>query len=408
MSAELLAYLTEALGLLARWAHLVVGIAWIGASFYFIFLDNSLEPPKEPDDAKRGVAGELWAVHGGGFYHARKYAAAPPAMPETLHWFKWEAYWTWITGFSLLVLVHYVGAGVYLVDPAVMPLSNGAAIAIGLGSLAAGWIVYDGLCRSPLGRNDRLLAAVLFVLLAVAAWGLTRVFSGRGAFIHYGAILGTIMVANVAMVIIPGQRRWVRALAAGQPVDPGIGIRAKQRSVHNTYFTLPVLFTMISSHYAFTYAQRWGWLLLVAMTLSGALIRVWFVQRHKGKASPWPLAAGLAILGSTLGLLAPRPTPAPAAALAPVTFHEVSRIVAARCASCHAEQPTQPGFAAPPKNLMLDSEARIRAAALTIYQQAVAARVMPPGNLTGLTDEERALLGRWALSEGASRPAGAP
>ncbi len=383
------AYLLDWLNLLARWAHLVVGIAWIGASFYFIWLDNHLEP-----SADSKIAGDLWAIHGGGFYHAEKFKGAPPQMPARLHWFKWEAYWTWITGFFLLVLVYYAGAEMYLIDAAVMPLSQPAAIGIGLASLVLGLGVYEALCRSPLGRNDAALGAVMFALLAVLAWGLTQVFGGRGAFIHYGAILGTIMVGNVAHVIIPGQRRMVAALAAGRAPDPKDGAAGKQRSVHNTYFTLPVLFTMISSHYAFTFGASWNWLVLVALTLAGGLIRVWFVMRHKGGAPAWPLALGVGLLLVLMFSFRPKTQDK----ALPVKFEDVKRIVDARCLGCHAPKPTFAGLVAAPKGVLLDTPERIRAQAATIYAQTVAAKAMPPGNLTTMTDEERALLARWILS----------
>lgn len=385
------AYLLDWLGLLLRWAHLVVGIAWIGASLYFIWLDNSLEEPKGAGDRERGVAGELWAVHGGGFYHAQKYRLAPPALPERLHWFKWEAYWTWITGFALLVLLYYVNAETYLIDPAVAALSKPQAIGIGLGSLVAGLAAYEGLCRSPLGRNDAALAAVLLALLAAAAWGLSLVFSGRGAYIHYGAILGTIMVGNVAHVIIPGQRELVRAKRENREPDPKYALAGKQRSVHNTYFTLPVLFVMISGHYAMTFGSRWGWLVLVALTASGALIRVWFVMRHKGGAPGWPLAAAVLILIAVAAMLAPRGGGSGAA----VAFDDVRRVMALRCVACHAAKPTFSGLAEAPRGLVLDTQERVRAVAPMIHQQSVLSRAMPPGNVTGMTDEERALLGRW-------------
>ncbi len=374
-----------------RWLHLVTGIAWIGASLYFVFLDDSLEKPRDPADAAAGVGGELWAVHGGGFYHAQKYAAAPPAMPETLHWFKWEAYWTWISGFALLVLSYYLAADLYLIDRSVMDLSAGSAVVLGLAWLAAGWIVYDLLCKSPLGRSDAALGVVMFALLSLAAWGLTRTFSGRGAYIHFGAILGTIMVANVAMVIMPGQRQWVRALAEGRAPDPAAGARAKQRSVHNTYFTLPVLFVMISNHYAMTFGHAWNWLVLIGFTAAGALIRVWFVLRHKGEASPAPLAAGVLILAAVAILIAPRAEKG----ASEVKFAAVKQIVGARCVTCHAQSPTFQGVAQPPKGVMLDTAERIHSLALPIHQQTVLSKVMPPGNLTGITDDERQLIDRW-------------
>ncbi|MBC7802567.1 MAG: urate hydroxylase PuuD [Candidatus Parcubacteria bacterium] len=379
------AYLLDWLSLLLRWAHLVVGIAWIGASFYFIWLDGHLQPSGNPD-----LAGDLWAVHGGGFYHAEKFRGAPPEMPARLHWFKWEAYWTWITGFFLLALVYYAGAELYLIDPSVLPLSKLSAIGIGLGSMLAGLVVYEGLCRSPLGRNDKALAAVMFALLAAAAWGLTQLFSGRGAFIHYGAILGTIMVANVAHVIIPGQRRMVAAMAAGSEPDPKDGAAGKQRSVHNTYFTLPVLFTMISSHYAFTFGARWNWLVLVALTLSGALIRVWFVMRHKGGAPAWPLVTGLGLLVVPGVFLSPK-----SEQVAAVKFEDVQGVIAARCTGCHSAKPAFQGVTEAPKGVLLDTPERIVTLRAQIHQQTVLSRAMPPGNLTQMTEEERRLLDHW-------------
>jgi uncharacterized membrane protein len=378
------AYLLDWLTLAARWAHIVVGIAWIGASFYFIWLDNHLEA-----SAREEFAGELYAIHGGGFYRAQKYRLAPDTLPPTLHWFKWEAYWTWITGFVLLVLVYYLNAQTYLIDPAVMPLSPAAAIGIGLGSLVAGLVIYEGLCRAPLGEGG--LAVALLIVFSLAAWGLTQVFSGRGAFIHFGAILGTIMAGNVAHVIIPGQRELVRAKQEGRAPDPKYGLQGKQRSVHNTYFTLPVIFTMIAGHHAMTFGHAWSWLVLIAMALAGALIRLWFVARHKGAAPPWTLALALLIVGVVIVMLAPRPQ----GVSKPVTLSGVRSVIDTRCVSCHAEKPAFPGLAEAPKGVRLDTPERIEAQRVTIRQQTVLSRAMPPGNLTGMTDEERALLDRW-------------
>ena len=383
------AYVVDWLSLCTRWAHIVVGIAWIGASFYFIWLDDNLEASADPE-----LAGELHAIHAGGFYRVHKYKLAPPELPATLHWFKWEAYWTFITGFTLLVLTYYVGAELYLIDPSVMALSKPAAIAIGIGALVAGMAVYEGLCRSPLGKNDSALAAVLLVLLAFAAWGLTKVFSGRGAFIHFGAMIGTIMAVNVAHIIVPGQREQVRAKQEGRAPDSKYALAAKQRSVHNTYFTLPVIFTMISGHYAMTFAGRWSWLILVALTIAGALIRVWFVIRHKGPAPAWTLVLGLAVIGAAMWLAAPKRE----TTLTPVNFAEVKSVIDKHCVLCHAQKPAFQGLAEPPKGVILETPERVRAQAALIYQQTVLAKAMPPGNLTGLTEEERSLLGRWYRS----------
>jgi uncharacterized membrane protein len=378
------AYLLDWLTLLARWAHIVVGIAWIGASFYFIWLDNHLEASKSGE-----FSGELYAIHGGGFYRAQKYKLAPAELPPTLHWFKWEAYWTWMTGFTLLVLVYYLKPELYLIDPSVRELSRGAAIGIGLGSLVAGLVLYEALCRSPIGETG--LAIGLIVLFGFAAWGLTQVFSGRGAFLHFGAILGTIMAANVAHIIIPGQRELVRAKQEGREPDPKYSIAGKQRSVHNTYFTLPVVFTMMSGHHAMTFGHRWNWLVLIAMALAGALIRLWFVARHKGRPPAWTLVAGLFVVGVVMVVLSPRSeTPTQA-----VSFSEVKQVIDQRCLVCHAEKPVFPGIAEAPKGFKLDTPERIRAQQPLIYQQTVLTRAMPPGNITQMTDAERAVLDRW-------------
>ena len=383
------AYVHEWLSLLLRWTHVIVGIAWIGASFYFIWLDNHLESSADPR-----LAGDLWAVHGGGFYHAEKFRGAPPQMPARLHWFKWEAYWTWMSGFALLVVLYYMNAEVYLIDPAVRALSPSGAVGIGLGTLFGGLAVYEGLCRSPLGRNDHALAVVMAVLLIAAAWSLTQVFSGRGAFIHFGALLATIMAGNVANVIIPGQRALVRAVTEGRAPDPAYAARAKQRSVHNTYFTLPVVFTMISGHYAGVYGHPQAWVALVLIAAAGALIRTWFVQRHKQQARAPVLIAGIVSLACAAALVAPSRAPSSSNAPA-VKFSDVRAVIVQRCTSCHADKPTQPGFTAAPKGVMFDSAELIGRHAVQLHQQAVVTRVMPPGNLTGITDDERRLLDAW-------------
>jgi uncharacterized membrane protein len=405
------AYVLDWLSLVGRWVHLVTGIAWIGASFYFIWLDNHLLPPTDEALSRRGVGGELWAVHGGGFYHAQKYRIAPETLPPTLHWFYWEAYSTWLSGFFLLVLLYYAQADIYLIDPRVAPLSKPVAIALGLAFILGGWVAYDALCRSPLARHGKWLGAVLAVLFSAAAFALCHLFSGRGAFIQFGAMLGTIMVANVFFVIIPGQREMVRAKREGRAPSPDVGTRGKLRSVHNTYFTLPVLFTMISNHYALTFGGERNWLVLMAISAAGALIRVYFVARHKrhergGRTSPWTAVIGLLILAATATALAPRPlawlgggtgagggTGGSADAGAP-RFEAIRQIVAARCVPCHSAAPTQPGFATAPQGLKLDTpDAIVTHAAM--MGPLVEAGAMPLGNLTRMTDTERTLLLDW-------------
>jgi uncharacterized membrane protein len=403
----MLAYLIDWLSLLGRWMHLIFGIAWIGASFYFVWLDNHLLPPIDPALDEKGVAGELWSVHGGGFYNAHKYRIAPARLPEHLHWFYWEAYSTWLSGFFLLCLIYYGGAEAYLIDPAVARLSPLEAIAIGVFTLAAGWIVYDRLCESALDRFPGALLGALAVFLSAAAYGLCHVFSGRGAFIHFGAMLGTIMVANVFFVIIPGQRELVRAKNEGRDPNPLDAARGKQRSVHNTYFTLPVLFTMISNHYALTTGAAYNWLVLIAMTFAGAAIRVYFVLRHTsgGRASPIPLATGLVSLAVVALLLRPVESaglPDPGKAEVQSTGgpgalpsgQQMVALVAVRCAVCHAARPTQPGFVAAPNGVMLDTPERIAVQREKMRVQ-LATHAMPIGNLTHLTEEERAALIAW-------------
>ena len=300
-------YILEWLNLLGRWVHMITGIAWIGASFYFVWLDDSLETPKQEADVEQGVGGEVWSVHGGGFYHSQKYKIAPPALPENLHWFKWEAYTSWITGMFLLALMYWYQAGIYLIDPSVMSLSKPVAVILGMLTLAVGWIAYDQLCKSSLGDQEAKLSLLMLVFVSVVAWGLCQIFSGRGAYIHFGAMLGTIMVANVFFVIMPGQRDLVAAKKEGRQPEAIHGIRAKQRSVHNTYFTLPVLFVMISNHYAMTWGHKYNWLILIALSVAGALIRVYFVQRHKGNQTWTPLVVAAVLIMGTAAAITPKP-----------------------------------------------------------------------------------------------------
>jgi uncharacterized membrane protein len=388
---------------LVRWLHIIAGIAWIGSSFYFVWLDNSLEPLSEREPPDPRVAGELWAVHGGGFYRARKYRVAPEVLPPRLHWFYWEAYTTWLSGFGLLCLLYFLRAEGYLIDPAVLGLSKAAAIVLALGAIVVSWLVYDGLCRA-LDQKPRALAASVAIVTAVEAWALCQLFSGRGAFMVFGAALGSIMVANVLLVIIPGQRELVRAKQEGREPDPGPGLRGKQRSVHNTYFTLPVLFVMISNHYAMTYGARYNWLVLVAMSFAGACIRGWFVARQKPEGRRSVVAALPAMLGvaSVVGLvvaLAP-PGGAPAAGPGAPSLgstgidSQVQAIVAQRCVPCHSANPRLLGLTAPPNGVSLETLDQVRAHLPEVRQQ-VSLRAMPLGNLTGMTDNERATVLMW-------------
>jgi uncharacterized membrane protein len=404
MEAFLLAYGAEWLNLLVRWLHLITGVAWIGASFYFVWLDNSIKPPKPGSELdKKGVSGELWAVHGGGFYHPQKYLIAPKELPAELHWFKWEAYSTWLSGFALLFIVYYVNASAMMIDKSVADLSSWQAIAIGLGTLVAGWIAYDLLCRSPLGKRDVLFGITMFSLIVIASCALTKLLSGRAAYIHIGAMIGTIMVANVLMVIIPGQRKMVQAMRSGKQPDPLYGQRGKQRSVHNNYFTLPVLFIMISNHYAMTYNHEYNWLVLAVIMAAGVLIRHFFNLKHKGRIAWAYAAAGVALLLAVAIAIAPKPvaTTRTAAsngaggAASAADFSKVREVIAQRCVACHSDQPTQPGFATAPAGIMLHTPELLRRNAAKVYQQAVQLKAMPVGNLTQMTDGERAIIGAW-------------
>jgi uncharacterized membrane protein len=385
-------YLLDWANLLLRWLHLITGIAWIGASFYFVMLDNSLRPPKKAADGERGVFGELWAVHGGGFYCSQKFLTGPKGEPlsDDLHWSKWEAYTTWLSGMSLLVVVYWIGASSYLIDKQVLDIGQGAAIGLSVGFLAVGWGVYDFLCRTLMGR-DGLLAVLVFIFVVACDWLLHQVFSARGAYIHVGAMLGTMMVANVFIHIIPGQKRMVEQIRAGLPVDTRPGQVGKQRSVHNTYFTLPVLFIMISNHYPMTYSHPHGWLILVVMMLAGVLIRQFFVLRHRGQVKWWLPAAGVALLATLIVLMAPKVVDAGGDK---VSFAAFRQVVDHRCTTCHADKPTREGFAQPPKGVVLQTPEQIGQHAAKIAE-TVASGYMPLGNLTGITDTERQLIARW-------------
>lgn len=390
------AHLEQWLSLVLRWAHVITGVSWIGTSFYFNWLNWRVAPPETPEP---GVAGELWSVHGGGFYRVVKYSVAPARLPRTLHWFKWEAYATWWSGFSLLVLLYYVGAREYLLDPAVSSIGPAAAVALGIATLVVCWIVYDLLCRSPLASHPAAFAAVGLLLVTALAWGLGHVCSARAAYLHVGAALGTIMAANVFRVIIPAQRDMVAALSAGAQPDAARGRQGALRSLHNNYLTLPVLFVMVSNHYPATYGNAWGWAILAVLFVIGVLVRHWFNLRNAGRRNAWLLPAAVAGLTALAAVTAPRRT----GGLTPggtdsVSFADIRIVIARRCAPCHSSTPTYPGVTAAPAGVMLDTPDQIQARAERIAERAVVQQTMPLGNVTGITAEERALLGRWVSS----------
>ena len=379
----------EWLSLCLRWLHIIAGAAWIGTSFYFNWLNNNIRPLETPEER---VKGDLWAIHGGHFYRVVKYTNAPERLPKTLHWFKWEAYVTWLSGFALLAVVYYVDAKLYLIDPTVRALSAPEAIGIGIGTLLFGWIVYDLLCRSPLIERPVLFAIVCFALATGTAYGMSRLFGSRAAYIHVGALLGTLMAGNVFRVIIPQQRISVAAMTEGKDPDPKHGIAAARRSLHNNYMTLPVLFIMVSNHYPFTFGHEWSWAVLAAISLIGAGVRHWFNLRGLGQKNVWILpAAALGIVALAL-VSAPRDELSDAP---PVAFDEVRVIVEQRCLSCHSATPTQEGIDVAPQGVLFDDAAQIRALAPRIHNVVYVSKTMPLGNLTGMTDEERRKVGAW-------------
>ena len=374
-----------------RWLHLIAGIAWIGSSFYFMWLDSHL---KRPADAPDGVSGELWSVHSGGFYRQIKFMVAPSDMPDELHWFKWEAYTTWISGVLLLALIFYVQADLNLIDSNRVALAPWQAIGLGVGVIAAGWLVYDGLCRSPIGGNTRLFGVVWFGVLTATAFGLTHIFSDLGAVMHLGAIIGTVMVANVFLIIIPNQRKVVNQVLAGETPNPALGKQAKQRSVHNNYMTLPVLLIMLSNHYPMIVSSRLNWLWLAGLGIAGWSIRHFFNLKNAGKIHYEVLAFG-ALTFVTVAVLDESTKPPPPKDVPVPAFAEVRALVDRHCVMCHAAHPTHQGIPIAPNGVMFDTDQGLVAHAAKIYERAVASPSMPLGNETHMTDAERASLGAW-------------
>jgi len=388
-------YITEWLNLLIRFAHLITGVAWIGASFYFVWLDNHLEPPPKHKE-EQGIKGDLWAIHGGGFYEVAKYKLAPPTMPRHLHWFKWEAYTTWITGFFLLVLMFYVGAESYLIDPRVADLSKVEAIGLGLGSIVLGVGVYEVLVRTKLKDHSLLLAIILFVYATILAYGLTQLFSPRGAYMHMGAIFGTIMAGNVFFGIMPSQRALVKAVEEGNTPDPAYGLNAKVRSTHNTYITLPVLFIMISNHYPITYNHNANWIILMAMVLITAAIRQYFVLRHFGKQHPSILVASLIVLLVLAYSVAPvKQVLTEDEKRQTVDLNKVEQIITQRCSTCHSATASDEVFKVAPGGVIFDDFASMERWAPRIKARSIDVTDMPFMNKTKMTNEERRYLALW-------------
>lgn len=386
------AHAREWMELLTRWLHVIVGVAWIGTSFYFVWLNNHLRPPPEADEE---VSGELWSVHGGHFYRVMRFRVAPARLPETLHWFKWEAYATWLTGAVMLVLVYYLGADGFLLD-ASSGIAKPWAIAIGVGSIVLGWLGYDALCKSPLRRWPVVFGVVGLSLATGLAYGLTQVFSARAAYLHVGAVLGTCMAANVFFVIIPNQRVMVDAMIRGEVPDAMLGATGAFRSLHNNYMTLPVLFIMISAHYPMTYGHGWNWAILAAISVCGALIRHWFNLKGRGRTNVWLWPA--AVVGLLALAFITRPAPA-VEVTGSVDFGSVVHpIVQKRCAPCHARETTWPGFNVAQKGVLLETPDEIRGQAANLLKNVVETQYMPLGNLTQMTAEERAIVGQWVRS----------
>ncbi|WP_124371382.1 urate hydroxylase PuuD [Pseudomonas sp. R2-7-07] len=422
------AHLMEWLNLSVRWVHMITGVAWIGASFYFVWLENNLNRV----NPKSGLAGDLWAIHGGGIYHLEKYKLAPPTMPDNLHWFKWEAYFTWMSGIALLCVVFYWNPTLYLLAPG-SSLSGTEGVLLGIGSLFVGWFVYSFLCDSALGKRPALLGLILFVLLIATAYGFSKVFSGRGAYLHVGAVIGTIMVGNVFRIIMPAQRALVAAIAENRTPDPALPAKGLLRSRHNNYFTLPVLFIMISNHFPSTYGSHYNWLILAGIAVAAVLVRHYFNTRHNSQKYAWTLPVGALAMISLAYVTGPSPAPevakapaaieyqplpetalgggvkpaapaAPAAEPAPAQastdFGQVHHVIEQRCTVCHSAKPTSPLFSTAPAGVMFDTPAQIQQQAARIQAQAVASQIMPLGNITQMTQQERDLIGTW-INQGA-------
>ncbi len=388
-------HLMEWLNIVVRLMHITFGIAWIGASFYFVFLENALNRTK---DVRDELAGNLWAVHGGGFYYLEKYKVAPPTIPRHLHWFKYEAYFTWLTGFSLLFVVYYFNAGAMLIDKNILNITPFAGIGIGVGSFIISWIIYDLLCKSPLSKNKPLFTIFGIVLAVAFAYFYSKVFTSRAAYIHFGAMLGSIMVANVFFVIIPSQKAMVKAAKEGQMLDPQLGKNAGLRSLHNNYFTLPVLFVMISNHFPSTFGNEYPWLVLSVITIGTAGVKHYLNLKEKGQLSVWILPASVVILLAAAFMTAPSK---PGSCNKEISIAEVNAIIQNRCVQCHSSKPTDDVYTAPPNGVVYDTPADIARLKDKIMQRVVITKTMPQNNKTNMTDKERDMIRCW-IEQGAS------
>ena len=388
------AYIFEWLNLFFRWFHVIAGVAWIGASFYFVWLDLSLrEPPQWKKD--KGIKGDLWAIHGGGIYEVAKYNLEPEAMPKKLHWFKWEAYTTWLTGFALMSVMYYWGADQYLIDPSKMELTQLQAIGISLSFLIASFVFYEALVKSPLQHYPKIFGAILFSALTFSAYALGEIFSDRAAYLHVGALIGTIMAGNVFFGIMPAQRELVRAIEAGVKPDSKPAAFAKLRSTHNNYFTLPLLFIMISNHYPMTYGNENAWLILALISFNAAFVRHYFNLKHQDNHQPWILAAGAVMLFAIIGFMVPKPV---AISEIEISDQRVVEISQARCASCHAATPSDASFTSAPAGVLLETESQLLLNKQRIFQ-AVQTGYMPLGNMTKMTNAERSEMLQWAADK---------
>lgn len=397
------AYTVNWLHLLARWAHILTGAAWIGTSFYFIFLNNSIRPPDNDQDDGPAVKGVVWMVHGGAFYRTTKYDGAPNSLPNTLHWFKWEAYLTWISGVAMLALIYWGQARAYMVDPAVADITTGQAVGIGIGTIVGGWVVYDLLVKT-LWTRPKLVSVLGVSLLTALAYGLTQVLSARAAYIHVGAVIGTIMAANVFFNIIPNQKVMVSAMLAGEKPDTSKGAAGALRSLHNNYLTLPVLFIMVSNHFPFTYGSQWSWAVLIAISVIGAMARHWFNLHEQGTKNQWILPAAVLAMISLAFAMKPADRVSSDATAAVTAegppWSEVNAIFERRCVTCHAEHPTHPSFPVAPLGMMMDTPERVAAKKDSIHERTVVLKTMPIGNMTNMTDEERAVVDAWYKAGG--------